>query len=60
MPPIQDPKMHSDTTSEPRRTQRTAQADRFEMLAAASETEAGGICLIWLTGSLSVPAQVSS
>ncbi len=41
----------------PRRTQRVRQADRFEILTAASEAE--DICPDWIADRLSEPERVS-
>jgi len=51
----QKPLFDKDTQ---RRTLRIKQADRFEILAAASEAE--DICPIWITDRLSERQQVSS
>lgn len=50
MQPIQDPSRLSVDTPDPRFGPRLQQADRFEILAAASEAE--GICLIWIADRL--------
>lgn len=51
MQPIQDAKCRVDTEPEPRRTSRTKQADRFDVLFAASQTE--DFCPVWIAERLS-------
>ena len=58
MQPNQDTPRPSTDARELRRTPRIRQADRFEILAAASESE--DICPIWITDRLSERERVSA
>jgi hypothetical protein len=58
MQPNQDTLRRSTDAREPRRTPRVRQADRFEILAAASEAE--DVCPIWIADHLSEGERVSS
>jgi hypothetical protein len=55
---IQHAPRHSTGGLDPRRTLQVRQADRFEILAAASEVD--DICPVWITDHLSERERVSS
>lgn len=57
MQPNQDATLRNTVGREPRRTPRIRQADRFEVLTAASQAE--DICPIWITDHLSEPERVA-
>lgn len=58
MQPIQNARLWSTDARELRRTLRVKQADRFEMMAAASEAE--DLCPIWIAERLIESERVSS